>query len=389
MDLLCAPSRTTPRWREQFGRMLIEAMACGVPVIASPSGEIPYVVGDAGVLVPEGDPDGLAPGDRASARGSRDAALTCRRGPRTGAGAVRAGRSSRGRTWISSRSCAPDEPPARCAARGFPRGRVAEHGSGGRHAAGSAAARARRDDRRDAGRPPIEAAAVACVAGIAGRRVSIASPAACGTIRALPGRSRSLRPLPRRRSQLRAAGARAARASRTIVTCHDSTRSEACIEPERERRTRAVPGDDAADPRRAAQGGPRRLRHRSDAGAARSRRRASPSERTSVVHNGPHPSCSPHPEASADREAARLLGPPRSSVDLLHVGSAIPRKRIDLLIRIMAALGPRVAARARRRGRSPRSRRRSRAISASATSSCCRSSIVRRWRRFTAAARCW
>jgi len=55
MDVLCAPSRTTPRWREQFGRMLIEAMACGVPVIASISGEIPYVVGDAGVLVPEGD----------------------------------------------------------------------------------------------------------------------------------------------------------------------------------------------------------------------------------------------------------------------------------------------------------------------------------------------
>jgi glycosyltransferase involved in cell wall biosynthesis len=56
MDLLCAPSRTTPRWREQFGRMLIEAMACGVPVVASSSGEIPRVVGDAGVLVPEDTP---------------------------------------------------------------------------------------------------------------------------------------------------------------------------------------------------------------------------------------------------------------------------------------------------------------------------------------------
>ena len=55
MDLLCAPSRTTPHWREQFGRMLIEAMACGVPVLASPSGEIPHVIGDAGVLVAEDD----------------------------------------------------------------------------------------------------------------------------------------------------------------------------------------------------------------------------------------------------------------------------------------------------------------------------------------------
>ena len=55
MDVLCAPSRTTPRWKEQLGRMLVEAMACGVPVIASDSGEIPHVVADAGVIVPEGD----------------------------------------------------------------------------------------------------------------------------------------------------------------------------------------------------------------------------------------------------------------------------------------------------------------------------------------------
>jgi glycosyltransferase involved in cell wall biosynthesis len=56
MDVLCAPSRTTPTWREQFGRMLIESMACGVPVLASPSGEIPYVIGEAGILVSENDP---------------------------------------------------------------------------------------------------------------------------------------------------------------------------------------------------------------------------------------------------------------------------------------------------------------------------------------------
>jgi glycosyltransferase involved in cell wall biosynthesis len=56
MDVLCAPSRTTSRWREQFGRMLIEAMACGVPVLASPAGEIPHVVGEAAVLVDGDDP---------------------------------------------------------------------------------------------------------------------------------------------------------------------------------------------------------------------------------------------------------------------------------------------------------------------------------------------
>lgn len=55
MDVMCAPSRTTTRWREQFGRMLIEAMASGVPVVASDSGEIPHVVQDAGVLIAEND----------------------------------------------------------------------------------------------------------------------------------------------------------------------------------------------------------------------------------------------------------------------------------------------------------------------------------------------
>ena len=58
MDLLCAPSQSTPAWREQFGRMTIEAMACGVPVVASESGEIPHVVGDAGVIVGERDAAG-------------------------------------------------------------------------------------------------------------------------------------------------------------------------------------------------------------------------------------------------------------------------------------------------------------------------------------------
>jgi glycosyltransferase involved in cell wall biosynthesis len=55
MDLLCAPSQTTRRWREQFGRMLTEAMASGVAVIGSDSGEVPFVIGDAGVVVPEAD----------------------------------------------------------------------------------------------------------------------------------------------------------------------------------------------------------------------------------------------------------------------------------------------------------------------------------------------
>ncbi len=58
MDVLCAPSQTTPRWREQFGRMLIEAFACGVPVIGSDSGEIPHVMGETGIVVGEADSAG-------------------------------------------------------------------------------------------------------------------------------------------------------------------------------------------------------------------------------------------------------------------------------------------------------------------------------------------
>jgi phosphatidyl-myo-inositol dimannoside synthase len=55
MDMMVAPSQTMPNWKEQFGRMLIEAFACAVPVIASDSGEIPHVVGDHGFIVPEKD----------------------------------------------------------------------------------------------------------------------------------------------------------------------------------------------------------------------------------------------------------------------------------------------------------------------------------------------
>lgn len=59
LDVLVLPSLTTPNWKEQFGRALIEAMACEVPVIGSDSGEIPNTIGDAGLVVPEGDPVAL------------------------------------------------------------------------------------------------------------------------------------------------------------------------------------------------------------------------------------------------------------------------------------------------------------------------------------------
>jgi len=55
LDVLVLPSLTRPYWKEQFGHVLIEAMAAGVPVIGSDSGAIPEVISDAGLIVPEGN----------------------------------------------------------------------------------------------------------------------------------------------------------------------------------------------------------------------------------------------------------------------------------------------------------------------------------------------
>lgn len=64
-----------------------------------------------------------------------------------------------------------------------------------------------------------------------------------------------------------------------------------------------------------------------------------PADRVTVVPNGVHPTCSPWPDSSADREAVALMGPAeRNRTELLHVGSTIPRKRIDVLLEVFAAL---------------------------------------------------
>src|SRR5690242_16800162 len=68
MSTLVLPSETTYKfktltavgWKEQFGHVLIEAMACQVPVIGSDSGEIPHVIGDIGLIFPEGNVQALA-----------------------------------------------------------------------------------------------------------------------------------------------------------------------------------------------------------------------------------------------------------------------------------------------------------------------------------------
>lgn len=82
VDVLAVPSIPTDSWTEQFGRVAVEAMAAGVPVVSSDAGALPDVVGGAGIVVPAGDADALA------------AALVDAAGPRrtelTAAGLVRA-----------------------------------------------------------------------------------------------------------------------------------------------------------------------------------------------------------------------------------------------------------------------------------------------------------
>jgi glycosyltransferase involved in cell wall biosynthesis len=56
-DAVAVPSLRTSSWVEQFGRVAVEAMASGAPVLASDDGALREVVGDAGVLVTPGDVD--------------------------------------------------------------------------------------------------------------------------------------------------------------------------------------------------------------------------------------------------------------------------------------------------------------------------------------------
>jgi len=62
MDILVLPSETRPNWKEQFGRVLIEAMACGSAVVGSDSGEIPTIIkaSGGGLIFPEANPAALA-----------------------------------------------------------------------------------------------------------------------------------------------------------------------------------------------------------------------------------------------------------------------------------------------------------------------------------------
>jgi glycosyltransferase involved in cell wall biosynthesis len=126
-------------------------------------------------------------------------------------------------------------------------------------------------------------------------------------------------------------------AERTLVTCHDLDTFRSILEPELEPR----PALFRAMTRRILAGLRAAGHVACDTEATRDALVAQAgvdAARTSVVLNGPHPSCTPVPEPAADVEAARLLGHASRTTDLLHVSSTIARKRIDVLLTIVAAV---------------------------------------------------
>jgi glycosyltransferase involved in cell wall biosynthesis len=125
---------------------------------------------------------------------------------------------------------------------------------------------------------------------------------------------------------------------RTVVTCHDLDTFRCVLEPERDRRSPLF----RAMARYIMHGLTRAAQVVCVSEAVRTELLAwelVDPERVSVVANGVHPACSDAPDPAADAIAERLLGPATGEgTDLLHVGSTIARKRIDLLLRIVAAV---------------------------------------------------
>ena len=128
-------------------------------------------------------------------------------------------------------------------------------------------------------------------------------------------------------------------AGRSVVTCHDLDTFRCLLDPAAEPRPRwfrALAGRTLAGLKRASAVA-------CDSEATRAailRHGLLPDDRLRVVHLAVHPECSPEPSAEHDRLAADLLGPadPDGAPEVLHVGSNIPRKRIDVLLNVFAGI---------------------------------------------------
>jgi len=127
-------------------------------------------------------------------------------------------------------------------------------------------------------------------------------------------------------------------AERTVVTCHDIDAFRCLVAGKTERRSFAF----RAMTKRIASGMRRAARVNCDSAATRDavvRHGLAEPERTTVIHNGVHPEFVPDPNPQARAQLAVKLCQPRSNIiELVHAGSAAPRKRIDVLIRILSTL---------------------------------------------------
>ena len=125
---------------------------------------------------------------------------------------------------------------------------------------------------------------------------------------------------------------------RCVVTCHDLDTFRCILEPANEPRSWAF----RQMTRRILKGFRKAARVICVSDATRDeivRRGLVARERLSVVKNGVHPSFTVVPDPDADAEIIRLLGPhDNGAIEMLHVGTTHPRKRIDLLLRIFASV---------------------------------------------------
>lgn len=127
-------------------------------------------------------------------------------------------------------------------------------------------------------------------------------------------------------------------AKRTLLTCHDLDLFRCLVAPEQEPR----PAWFRQMARHVLNGFRKAARVLCVSTVTRDEvisHRLVPEERVVVLANGKHPSCVPTANAVADRTAEELLGPKvPDTLELLHVGNTLPRKRIDLLLKVIAGV---------------------------------------------------
>jgi glycosyltransferase involved in cell wall biosynthesis len=130
--------------------------------------------------------------------------------------------------------------------------------------------------------------------------------------------------------------------ARTVVTCHDLDTFRSVLQPRRDPRS----GLFKAMTRHILEGVRLAALVTFDTAVVRDEfvaRGLAPAGRVAVVPVGVGEEFRPDPDPPADREAARLIGAPAGAIEILHVGSSRPRKRVDTVLMCVADVGQRIA----------------------------------------------